>query len=389
MDPIRLRGPADVLAALPYQLGYHPRDCLVLVALHDRAVGLVARIDLPAHEDTAAAAASALAPLLRERPDRVLLVGYESVEGASGPLLDEVERGLAAAGLGVLDRLVVRDGRWFSADCDEACCPDEGTPLPDPSETPGVADFVALGMAPLAERSALTTLVASDEGVCRDVASALQRQSGVSKALGVTVPEVRGEGVAGQGVAGQGVEDEMVVPLDRTRGRHDLAVRRLRWLSLWRVACDVGPGAVPVDRLQPDEVAGLVASLADVELRDGLIAWLCPGTMPLDALAEDLVDQLRCCLPDRPWHSQVSHGEAMLAGRRLLARLQWVARAVPDSHAAPILTVTANLAWWLGDGTVARVALERALEHAPEYRLARLLDHLVGLGVRPPSSRSR
>jgi len=48
MNPIRLRGTADVVAALPYQLGYHLEDCLVVVALRGRSVGMLQRLDLPA-----------------------------------------------------------------------------------------------------------------------------------------------------------------------------------------------------------------------------------------------------------------------------------------------------------------------------------------------------
>ena len=70
------------------------------------------------------------------------------------------------------------------------------------------------------------------------------------------------------------------------------------------------------------------------------------------------------------------------AGRRALARLQWLVRAVPDAEAAPALTVLASLAWWLGDGAVAREALERALAARPDYRLAGLLERMVDLGVR-------
>ncbi len=47
MTAIRLRGPADVLASLPYQLGYHPEDSVVVLALSDGVVGLVERLDLP------------------------------------------------------------------------------------------------------------------------------------------------------------------------------------------------------------------------------------------------------------------------------------------------------------------------------------------------------
>jgi transposase len=48
-----------------------------------------------------------------------------------------------------------------------------------------------------------------------------------------------------------------------------------------------------------------------------------------------------------------------------------------------MLTVLANLAWWQGDGALARTALERALVVEPGYRLARLLDRLVDLAIRP------
>src|SRR5687767_12432116 len=51
MNTMRLRSPGDVVAVLPYQLGYHPDDSLVVVALRDRAVVLVERVDLPAAAD--------------------------------------------------------------------------------------------------------------------------------------------------------------------------------------------------------------------------------------------------------------------------------------------------------------------------------------------------
>ena len=51
MNSIRLRSPGDVVAVLPYQLGYHPHDSLVVVALRDRAVVLVERVDLPTAAD--------------------------------------------------------------------------------------------------------------------------------------------------------------------------------------------------------------------------------------------------------------------------------------------------------------------------------------------------
>ena len=47
------------------------------------------------------------------------------------------------------------------------------------------------------------------------------------------------------------------------------------------------------------------------------------------------------------------------------------------------LTVLAHTAWHQGNGTVARVALDRARAADPAYFLAALLDRLVTEGTRP------
>jgi hypothetical protein len=56
---------------------------------------------------------------------------------------------------------------------------------------------------------------------------------------------------------------------------------------------------------------------------------------------------------------------------------------MPTGEAAPMLTVLANLTWWMGDGTLTREALGRALALEPDYRLARLLARMVDLALRP------
>ena len=402
MEPIRLAGPADVLAVLPYQLGYHPSDSLVALALRDRQIGLVERIDLPPDDAVDVASAAVVPPLVREDPDGVLLVGYESTPGAALPLADAVRDDLVAAGVTVLDRLVVRDGRWYAPDCDTGCCPTVGAEQEVPRDSPAVAQFVALEVAPLPGRDSLAALVAADPALTAPVAAAL------------ATARTRADG--------------------RAFGEHAVAVHRLRYLATWAKLLDVsdrgdvgaearpgreGDGRDGDDRgwvdevLTPDEVALLVVSLRDIELRDGVIGWVCPGTLPLDAVSPDLGDALRSCLPPPAWGPGPSsqdgrrspggrpHGgrsargrrsrarrgdgaeQCVVAGRRVLSRLQAVVRAVPDEDAAGVLTLLANLAWWLGDGALTRVALDRALEHSPGYRLARLLERMVDLGLRP------
>lgn len=371
MEPIRLSGPADVLAVLPYQLGYHPSDSLVALALRDRQVGLVERIDLPPEDAVDAACAAMVPPLVREAPDGVLLVGYESQPGAAMPLADAVRDDLVAAGVVVLDRLLVRDGRWYTPDCTAGCCPTPGHEQEVPRDAAAVAPFVALEVAPLPGRESLSALVTADPALTAPVAAAL------------AVIDARVDGGASANRA--------------------VAVHRLRFLATWARALDVSDGSQPPSRtrrhhrgeggdhapgrnvLTPDDIALLVASLRDVQLRDGLIAWVCPGTLPLAALSPDVVDALHSCLPEPAWHRRRGHPEEVVAGRRVVRRLQEVVRAVPDEEAAALLTVLANLAWWLGDGALTRVALDRALAHTPGYRLARLLERMVDLGLRPRS----
>lgn len=349
---IRLRGPADVVAVLPYQLGYHPQDSIVLIALHGRSVGLIERIDLPPPQDAEQVGSVLVAPLLADRPDAVMLVGYETAAGSSRLALDAVRRLATEADLQVLDRLVVRDGRWFAIDCADGCCPSDGAPVPAAADTPAVAEYVGLEIAPLTGRSAIADLVAADPALVEEVAAEL---------------------------AG-------VVSSDPGRSA---AAFRLEALSRWSVVCDVTDGAPDVEELGPAGVSLLVRSMEDLALRDGLVAWLCPGSLPLDSLTPDLVDALRCSLPAPTWHSGSAGASPAVAGRRLLARLQSLVRCVPDEHAAPVLTVLANCAWWQGDGALARTCVDRALRTHPEYRLALLLERMLDLGVRPGSQKQQ
>ena len=361
MNSMRLRSPGDVVAVLPYQLGYHPDDSLVVVALRDRAVVLVERVDLPTAQDAEEVSRVLLPPLLHEEPDAVLLVAYETREDDGRPGLDALRGLLVPAGLEVLDRIVVRDGRWFAVDCVAGCCPPAGSPVPAAADTPAVAEFVAVGVSPLPDRESLAELVAADPARTPSVEAALVERTGL------------------WGRAAR-------------RGGLGRDAHRFEALSAWAVALGLrgategGPppddGAV-VHALRPDQVALLVDSLRDLALRDALVAWLCPGSLPPDCLSPDVLDAVRTCL------GEPARDDAPATGRRHLARLQHLVGAVPDAHAAAPLTVLANLAWWLGDGALARTCLERALRASPGYRLARLLERMLDLGVRPGSGDPR
>ncbi len=118
MTNLRAGSPAELLAVIPYLLGFHPRDSLVIVALLGPRVVFTVRADLPPPGGPGHAGQLALT-IAQHRPDRVVLAGY----GPSGRVLAALEPLVAAfadAGIEVFDQLRVEDGRYWSLPRDRA-----------------------------------------------------------------------------------------------------------------------------------------------------------------------------------------------------------------------------------------------------------------------------
>lgn len=60
-----------------------------------------------------------------------------------------------------------------------------------------------------------------------------------------------------------------------------------------------------------------------------------------------------------------------------------VLRRVEPIHVPAVACVLSYLAWRAGQGALARVAVDRALQADPEHRLAALLDEVLGMGIGP------
>jgi hypothetical protein len=359
MNPTRIRlgGPSDILAVLPYQLGFHPRESLVVVTLHGTRMGLVQRIDLPPPEHAGAAVQAMLPPLLREAPDGVLLLGFERAEGDALPLITTMTEACREAGLAVRDQILVRGGRWFSLGCtDRACCPLEGRPLPQPHEVPAVAEFVGREISPMADRAALADRLrpagppaADAVGACAD------------------------DWLTARRAAYDGT----------TAAFHDV---RRRELQVWATVLRCRDGDGPMPELAPPELARLAVSLTDVDIRDALVAWICPGALTLDLVPEALREQMVDTLPAPLRYDGepgVDPATRSAHCQRLERRLIGLCAALPEVWTVPPLTVLASFTWWRGDGALTRMALERALAVDPDYRLARLLERMVDLAIRP------
>lgn len=127
--------------------------------------------------------------------------------------------------------------------------------------------------------------------------------------------------------------------------------------------------------------AAAAVSLRDVHVRDSLVAWLTPGGLDPAQLPERARSLF--AVIDRDWDDGRADTVAIVAMNRIQARLIRLCAMLPDEHAAPALTVLACFTWWRGNGALTRAALDRALRCQPDYRLARLLERMVDLAIRP------
>ena len=141
-----LTSPHDLLAAIPFLIGYHPQDSLVLVALKDEAVGMAMRVDMPV--GVSAEGYDLLAShFLRDGADGAFIVAYVG-QGAVDPenVLINTSAALVRAGIDIKESLIVRNNRFRSMICsDLTCCPPEGSAVPDLGSSRIAAEHVIAG----------------------------------------------------------------------------------------------------------------------------------------------------------------------------------------------------------------------------------------------------
>jgi hypothetical protein len=157
-----LTSPHDLLAAIPFLIGYHPENSLVLVALKDDSVGMAMRVDMPT--DIALESYDLLAShFQREAADAALIVAYVDSETDPEPVLINTSAALLRAGISIKESLIVSDGRYRSMLChDSECCPPLGSPIPDIDSSRIAAEHVIAGHPmPFANVSGLVQSIAA------------------------------------------------------------------------------------------------------------------------------------------------------------------------------------------------------------------------------------
>ncbi len=329
---IRVSSPADLLAVVPRLLGFHPAASLVVIGAGPPRgrIELAFRYDLPDPPDPRTAgeiAAHAVGVLRHRRLGTVIAVGY-----GPGSLVTPVADALAAAlrrdGLRLQELLRVQDGRYWSYLCaNPGCCPAEGVPF-DVQASPAAAAMTVAGMVALPDRAALAGTVAPVTG---PAAQAVERATRRARDRAAGLATRAGAGPDGQPPGGR--------LLDAGR----LAVQEA--IATYRAG-----GRVTGD----DQVAWLSVVLALLPVRDDAWARMDP--------------------------------DAALRAAHLRLWADLVRRSCPAYRPAPA-SLLAFTAWQAGDGALANIALDLALEADPGYSLALLLRDIMEAGVPPAAAR--
>lgn len=165
---------ADLMGLVPYLLGFHPAESLVVLLIRDRRVLLTARVDLP----PAALASGVVARFghLADQHDAsgVVLFAFSADLDPARALLELLVTGLQPFGL--LDAVLVGESRWWSLTCTGACCPADGTAY-DAQANRMAAEAVYAGLSAAAERSNIEAMVAGPPAVDFDRLAETARQA--------------------------------------------------------------------------------------------------------------------------------------------------------------------------------------------------------------------
>jgi hypothetical protein len=328
---VRITNTTDLLALIPYLLGFQPDSSLLLVTINDDGRLLNADLlNLPTADEPIGPLRTALdqvaTTITVHTGASVMLAGY-------GPA-DQVELAvstaalaLRTAGVAIREALRVADGRFWRLGCDDPdTCPPEGIPF-DPTDSPVTATAVYAGLVALPDRATLAATLAPVTGPARDamVAATVAACAFLSDLMDAAAP------------AGTGEHPDAV--LDTPLGQ---ALQRAARTYLTH-AQDSYRARQPVD----DEHAATLTVLLQLPSLHDFAARHTTG---------------------EPW--QVDMWTDL------------VRRAEPEFTAAPA-TLLALAAIQAGTGALADIAVHRALDADPDDHFAQLLASAIRAGIDP------
>ena len=316
-----LTSPHDLLAAIPFLIGYHPADSLVIVSLKEECVGMAMRVDYPSVDATNSVEAfdALIYYLVREGAQGALVVAYVPEGRDDGlQILESISTALARAEIPIRESLLITRGRWRSVLCgDQDCCPAEGNELPEIESSRVAVEQVAEGHPmPYGNREGMADSIA---------ALPLSDEAGFA----TQVAEYHIDPESGE--------------IQKVQRNGALAVLDLasRFLA----------GSMGRDIADDQKLSAIVlGSLSDIQVRD----------FALGSHDDESIE-----LYWRMWH--------------------YLVRIAPPGYVAPVASLLAALSYEKGEGALAQRSLDRALCDDPSYSLAGLLRRVFSAGWPPES----
>jgi len=321
----RLSAPPDLLASIPFLIGYHPSDSIVLLGMAEHRVTFTARDDLPPPGAPPPQQVAYLVEvLLRQGCRHVMLVGYGEEERVT-PMMTALLHGFGEAEVAVLEALRADGERYWSYVCTSPrCCPPRGRAY-DIGASEVAAMWTLAGRVARRDRDEYEAQILPITGPARE---AMRRATADAH--------------------------ERVLKLVESADDEEQAEAKLLTAGNLAIA------------------EALDLQLRDVPPRDDQVAWL-------TVLLQSIV------IRDIAWSLIRGSGMALHHHRALWQEV--LHRAEEDLVPAPA-SLFAFAAWRQGDGGIARLALQRALDIDPRYQMAVLLHEAVAMGLPPTALES-
>jgi len=324
---LQAASPDAVLAIVPHMLGFYPSRSLVVLGLGaQNRVMVTFRYDLPEPPDEQLAqdiAEHAGYVLDREQISSALLVGYGPAELVA-PVIYSAAARLIDSGIELHEVLRADAGRYWSLLCyDATCCPPEGRSY-DPGSHPAAAAMAEAGLAAHPDRDALARTLRRPAGAADLISRATSQALNRLSEL-VDIGEAEGD------------RDPQLRATRTGRREVQRAIRRYR-------------SGGSIDSIE--HLAWLAVLLSDIRVRDDAWARMHPAFR-----------EHHC----RLWTD--------------------VLRSAALDYVPAPASLLAFTAWQSGNGALAGMAIDRALNANPSYSMAHLLSEAIEAALPPSAAR--
>lgn len=345
---------SSLIASCPPLLGFDPVECLICVMHTPGVPGVtLARIDLVDDENAALCGQALAASLMRTGAQRVQVVLWLDVEDHARRstlpgqrVVEELDASLRSTGELEIELAVATNGTsWWSLLCPSNGCCGEAGRFVDPLVAEDVRlNYLLAGYGTLPARADLGRGLERDTESVQKTVEALAT---LPRRAPTLVSRRRSLEALWRALAPGQSWPRTVGPA--CSGRHLEPGPNVA--SIWR-----GPGR---RGMRIPSLPEAIRDLRNRGVRDALVLRLA-------------LDPTRC----RTCWERTSHGLVELL------------RAAPPGEGAPAATLLALVSWMTGDGALATVAGELALDEDPDYRLAGLALSLMSSGLSPEQWRA-